>query len=166
MQLNWNNTLPSLLTLKYLNKILKSRAFMLTALFVVASAVSNFANAIDIIANKSLDTNSLTTRELRAVFSLRLKRWPNGLPITVVVLNNETDLHKTFCKQLLRIFPHQLKLGWDRVTFSGLGQAPIIVKNKEEMIEIIKATPGAIGYIDEAGIMDGESIKKVQLDEN
>lgn len=145
---------------------MKYRVFFLITLLVVASMISNSANAIDIIANSSLDTQSLTTRELRAVFSLRLKRWSNGLPITVVALNNETDLHKIFCKQILKIFPHQLKLGWDRVTFSGLGQAPIVVKNKEEMIQIIKATPGAIGYIDDTGIMDGESIKKVQLDEN
>lgn len=161
-----DNTQLTQCALTYLYNHIKGKKLLLIILLIASSGISNSANAIDVIVNSSLDTKSLTTRELRAVFSLRLKRWPNGLPITVVALNNETDLHKNFCKQILKIFPHQLKLGWDRATFSGLGQAPKIAKNKKEMIEILSVTPGAIGYIDDTGVMDGKYIKRVQLDEN
>ncbi len=149
----------------FLYNFIKRKRIFVLVLFVVSSAISNYANAIDIIANPSLDTKTLTTRELRAVFSLRLKRWSNGLPITVVALNNETDLHRIFCKKILRIFPHQLKLGWDRVTFSGLGQSPVIVKTQKEMIETIISIPGAIGYIDSNKFNDEQSIKKMRLDD-
>ncbi len=151
-------------TIIYLIKMLKSKYITALFLCVIFGVMPCSANAIDIVANASIDTEVLTTRELRAVFSLRLKHWPNGLPITVIAFN-KTDLHNSFCKQLLQIFPHQLKLGWDRVTFSGLGQAPVIVKTQKEMVAAIKNIPGAIGYLDFAEVNDGEFIKKMRLDD-
>lgn len=147
-------------TLKSINKVL----LQCLVLFAI-SATSSFA--IDIIANKSTiseQAERLTTRELRAIFSLKLKQWPDGSPVTVVTLPSNSDLHKNFCKEILNVFSHQLKIGWDRITYSGLGQPPIIVGTAEEMIRVLKATPGAIGYIDNAHIIDNKSVKRVILD--
>ncbi|THB72999.1 MAG: hypothetical protein D6B28_04530 [Gammaproteobacteria bacterium] len=161
----------SILYIKLLTQAIENYAKragnMLLLCFVLCIAFSPCAYAIDIITNKSSSSQKfeyLTNRELRAIFSLRLKQWPDGLPVTVVTMPNNSTVHKEFCKKILNIFPHQLKGGWDRVTYSGLGQPPIVAKTKEEMIDILKRTPGAIGYTDRLYDNDLNSVKRVELD--
>ena len=135
--------------------------------FALLTIIPTHANAVDVIANNSnslYDTKNLTQRELRAIFSLKLKQWPDGLPITVVALSNNSSLHKDFCKKVLNVFPHQLQLGWDRITFSGLGRPPIVVDTTKEMHDIIRKTPGAIGYSDSIDADKDGAINIIKLD--
>ena len=84
---------------------------------------------------------------LRAIFSMRLRQWPDGTPITVFVLPTANPVHVGFCKEVLGVFPHQLQRAWDRLVYSGTGQAPVEVDSLEEMRQRVKQTPGAIGYL-------------------
>ena len=66
----------------------------------------------------------------------------------VFVLPYKSQLHQTFCKESLKIFPYQLEGIWNKLTFSGLGVAPTIVESSAELVLAVKSTPGAIGYIE------------------
>lgn len=89
----------------------------------------------------------LTKSGLRAVFGMRLRTWPDGSPIRVFVLPDRHPLHTQFCKRLLGVFPHQMRSAWDRLVYSGTGQAPVEVNSEEEMATKIASTTGAIGYL-------------------
>lgn len=78
---------------------------------------------------------------------MRLRQWQDGSPIIVFVLRDSNPLHKQFCKQVLNVFPHQMRRSWNKLVFSGTGQAPVTVASKEEMVDKIASTPGAIGYL-------------------
>lgn len=78
---------------------------------------------------------------------MRTKIWPDGSPITVFVLPNNNPEHNQFVRSLLTLLPHQLKRNWDRLVYTGIGQAPTVVADPTEMLEQLKATPGSIGYI-------------------
>jgi ABC-type phosphate transport system substrate-binding protein len=59
------------------------------------------------------------------------------------------------------MFPHQLRRAWDRLVYSGTGQAPVMVESEEEMREKVAASPGAIGYLSDAMIDQGVEVVKV-----
>ncbi len=101
-----------------------------------------------VIVHPGVAIDSLSRNELRAIFAMRRRIWPNGTPIQVFVLSDDRPLHQAFCKQILNIYPHQLRRIWDRGVFSGTGQAPIEVDTLEEMQSRIASTEGAIGYVD------------------
>lgn len=84
---------------------------------------------------------------LRAIFSMRLRQWPDGTPVTVFVLPTTHPVHVDFCKEVLGVFPHQLQRAWDRLVYSGTGQAPVEVDSLEEMRQRVQETPGAVGYV-------------------
>jgi hypothetical protein len=90
---------------------------------------------------------SVELATLRAIFGMRLLEWPDGTPIRVYVMNSDSELHHQFTKGTLQIFPYQLQQAWDRLVFSGTGQAPREVASVEEMRRRISETPGAIGYL-------------------
>ena len=123
--------------------------------------VSN-AYALNLIINAENDTDTISQRKVRAIYGLHLKRWASGAPIKVFTYSDQSDLHRRFCKDLLLVFPHQLRAAWDRATYSGTGQAPIVVSSYEEMISKVIENPGAIGYVDSDELLD-ERIKTLQV---
>ncbi len=117
----------------------------------------------EIIANSNLFQEKISIREVRSIFSLKLRQWRTGERVIVVSYSDESGdaekaQHEEFCKNVLKIFPHQLQLAWDRLTYSGIGIPPKKVDSKEQMIEFISKTKGAIGYV------DGESVDIDSID--
>lgn len=101
-----------------------------------------------VIAHPAIETTELSLNQLRSIFSLRARQWPDGTSITVYVLRDEQDLHRQFLLKTLKMLPHQLRRQWDRYIYSGIGQGPVVVDSQEEMLNKVKATPGGIGYIE------------------
>jgi hypothetical protein len=120
------------------------------------------ALAVDVVANPSVPDLVLKRSTAWAVFSMRLRAWSDGSPTTVFVLADSSPVHAEFSKTILDTFPYQLRRAWDRLVFSGTGQAPIEVKSVAEMRERILSTPGSVGYLP-AQLVD-KSMKKVRVE--
>lgn len=105
------------------------------------------AVATDIIVNRGVAGTSLTLASARALFGMRLTRWPDGRPVQLFVFPDGHPAHAALCKEDLNIFPYQLRQSWDRLVYSGMAQAPIEVATEEEMIGRVATTPGALGYV-------------------
>ncbi len=118
---------------------------MLAALFV--GLQSPAATAVDVIVNADLPLHRISENTLRAIYTLRQTRWPDGQPVRVFVLPDDDPLHAAFAKGVLGMYPYQLRQVWDQMTFSGMGQAPVQVSRQAEMLRRVAATPGAIGYV-------------------
>ena len=121
------------------------------------------AGAQQLIVNADVTEESLPLNGVRAIFFMRMAQWPSsGKPIKVFVLDDRDPLHITFSKNLLDVFPHQLRRSWDRMVFSGTGQAPITVADQDEMQLRVATTPGAIGYIEE--VQDSENVRTLSVE--
>lgn len=134
----------------------------LIALLLWATTVLPASSGVKVVVNSSVYQRDLSITTVRAIFGMRLRTWPGGAPIQVFVLYDENPLHATFCKQVLNIFPHQLRLAWDRLVFSGTGQAPYQVLSEEEMRTRVAITPGAIGYLGEGMINGSVRVPKIK----
>ena len=108
------------------------------------------------------NTKPVSRYVLSAIFGMRLTTWPDGSAIRVFVLPDDSHVHATFCKQVLQIFPHQLRNAWDRLVYSGTGQAPEVLSSELEIRSHIVSTPGAIGYLTKENIDDTVAILPVE----
>ena len=104
-----------------------------------------------IIAHPDVE-HTLSRNTLRSIYSMRLSSWADGKNISVFVMNPSGEEHRQICLEVLNVFPYQLQRVWDVLVFSGTGQSPIVVKTKQEMIEKVSSTPGAIGYISDSEV--------------
>lgn len=116
---------------------------------------------IEVVVNPHVQKDDLSKNALRAIFGMRLRTWPDGTPIRVFVLDEHSQMHAKFAKKSLGIFPHQLRRAWDRLVFSGTGQAPFEVSTAKEMRASIATTPGAIGYLPKE--MVNENVRVVEV---
>lgn len=129
-----------------------------------ATSTSLVNDSVEVVIHPSVSVKiqNLSRSSLRAIFGMRLRAWQDGSPIRVFVLPDETPLHHLFAKEKLNIFPYQLRSAWDRLIFSGTGQAPFLVNSEEEMRVRVANTPGAIGYLKRVNIDDSIQILHVE----
>ena len=115
--------------------------------FAAANAIAREA-PLYLVAHPDVTTRWLNRDTTRAIFAMRQRTWPDGQAVRVFVLSNSHPVHARFAKEQLAVYPHQLQLAWDRMVFSGTGQAPDRVSDQTEMHERVATTPGAIGYLE------------------
>ena len=125
---------------------IKTILYCILLLLVIGKAHGN--GHYEVVINPEANQEEVSVNVLRAIFSMRLKTWPNGKLIKVFVLPDDHPLHHDFAKEKLSVFPYQLRSTWDRLVFSGTGQAPTTVSSHEEMLNKIMNTPGSIGYLE------------------
>jgi len=127
-----------------------------TTLWVILFFFIMFSHCpgVEIIVNESVPEKQYTINDLRSIFAMQHHIWANGKKIQVFVLSDDDPIHRQLTKTKFNMFPHQFRRIWDRLIFSGTGQAPRQVFSQEEMIEKIIATPNSIGYANAIPIND------------
>ena len=138
----------SALSIKNQQKI--ASAFLIVAgiFFYAEIAISaDSTTAVPSPSVQNVEQETYNRAFLRAVFTMRARRWPDGQGVRVFVYGQENLAHQLLCKKLLNMYPYQLRRSWDRMVYSGTGQAPIQVSSEQEMRDKVKSTPGAIGYV-------------------
>ncbi|KKO46242.1 hypothetical protein WG68_05575 [Arsukibacterium ikkense] len=104
-------------------------------------------SAAEVVVHAAVTEQQLSRAQLRAIFSMRQSRWPDGTVIRVFVLASDHPTHINFSRQQLQMFPYQLDTIWNRQRFSGIGSFPTQLLSEEEMQLALQQTPGAIGYL-------------------
>lgn len=141
--------MEKLLTIKFVTSMGRAVALCLlaAALFVAKAHAQAAEPAIVAIAHPATSEEAIPRASLRAIFGMLLQKWPGNTPVKVFVLRDDAPEHGTFSKSVLQVFPHQLRMAWDRQVFSGQGQYPEQVGSTQEMLARVASTPGAMGYV-------------------
>lgn len=135
---------PNLHILRSLSCLLALAVFSQPSM--AARAIVNAAQADNEIENRA---------DLRAIFTLRKRQWSSGAPVKVYVLPDDNEVHDSFVKQKLHLYPYQLRQIWNRLVFSGTGVAPLEVDTEAEVLQAIIDNPNAIGYVNGTELPDG-----------
>ena len=114
------------------------------------------------IAFPGTSEEAIPRASLRAIFGMLLQKWPADTPVRVFVLKDDMPEHATFSKTVLQVFPHQLRMAWDRQVFSGQGQYPEQVTSTQEMLFKVASTPGAIGYVKASEVNQNVRVLKIR----
>ena len=129
-------------------------AVLLVLLSSLCAPVRTLAGSVEIIVNPAQATAPIDRTLLRAIFTMRLRQWPDGTPVRVFVLPDRDEATALFCREQLGTYPYVMRSTWDRMVFTGTGLAPTVVDSEREMRERVRSTPGAIGYVRSADTSD------------
>lgn len=126
---------------------LRYLAVALLSMVWSAATPQSDAIVVQVIVSPSLAEMPLDRSLLRAVFTMRVREWPDGTPVRVFVLPDDNPLSDQFYRERLGMYSYVLRRAWDRMVFTGTGFAPTVVRSEREMIELVRSTPGAIGFV-------------------
>ncbi len=111
---------------------------------------AGLAWGVELIVHPGVAALEVSRPLARLIFGAKVTRWEDGSAIRVFVLPDESPLHQEMSKGILDLYPYQLRAAWDRVIYTGIGQAPVQVANESEMRKQVASVPGAIGYLGRA----------------
>lgn len=132
---------------------------LLTILFSI-SAIDSLRAEIVIIANPSVDTNTLTKKEIKRIFLGRRVKWNDTLQIEIVVLK-DPPVYKEFTKKITKKSVSQFTNWWRKLMFTGKANLPKEFETENELLDYIAKTKGAIGYVSSATALEG--VKKLEI---
>jgi len=100
-----------------------------------------------VIVNPQIQIDNISSKSLGRIYAMQIKHWPDGQPIKVFTYSTQKETYRDFVISEIKIQPHQLERLWNRLIFTGTGRAPAVVGNEKEMLQKVRMTPGAIGYV-------------------
>jgi hypothetical protein len=147
--------------MKLINTPLNIRLMLRAYAVLLALGCAGGVSAVEMIAHADVKVQLLNLNTARSMFGMRQAAWPDGTPVHVFVLPEHYSLHASFCREILNIYPYQLHQSWNRLVYSGTGQAPVEVASEQEMVEKVSSTPGAIGYVNK--VISNDPVHPISL---
>lgn len=123
------------------------KTIMLLLTFLFACVVAAEAGSVIIIANQDVPTASLRFDELQRIFLGKKTTWQDGKKIVPICLKSGTT-HASFLRAYLDMNPSQFDIFWKQAVFTGTGRPPQSLEDEADVVQFIKKTAGAVGYID------------------
>jgi len=93
--------------------------------------------------------DSLTQSEVRRVFLLRQRFWPDGSPVAPVNLPASSPIRETFSNLILGQSTRDLAEYWKDLYFHGT-QPPPVLDSEQAVLLYVSRTRGGIGYVSSA----------------
>lgn len=124
----------------------RSWGIFLLAAFMLFSAGAIAANAeILFVTNKDVPVDSLTSNQIQDIFLGKMVKWPDNSRVHFVVL--EGGVHDSFLKQYIKRTSSQYNVYWKKMLFTGKGNKPKSFDSEKALVDYVKQTKGAIGYV-------------------
>ncbi len=120
---------------------------VLSILFSLSAAYAD----VLIVANKDVPENTLNQQEIREIFLGKRVQWSDNSRIRFATLAIP-EIHSMFLEQYVKMSEADWKIFWKRMVFTGRGLPPEIMAAESEMIDFVKKTKGAVGYVSSEGM--------------
>lgn len=131
-------------------------------LLISILALSSFAvrAQVSIIANHDVVESSISSDDIKSIFTNKLPKWEDGKKINIIIL---TDREPTeyFLKQYIHKSLSQFKTYWLKQVFTGKAIMFKSVSTHDELLEMVNTTPGGIGFIDSEKVDERVKVIKV-----
>ncbi len=113
-----------------------------------------------VIAHPDTQIGTVSKGRLRQIYLNRSKKWSDGGRIHLTILAN-TPTTVIFMDKYLGKSCTQFDRYWKRQLFSGKGIPPEYFSSLKDLLDYIRNTKGAIGFIDSDIPPEGVSILKL-----
>lgn len=125
--------------------LIQNKRLLSTAAIVLLGASAGLAADIKVIANSSLPTDTISTRELKGIF-MEEKNSLGGVHVEPV-LEKGGSAHEIFLREYLDRTDDDLQKYYKALVFTGRGSMPKAVAADEDVVAYVSRTRGAIGYV-------------------
>jgi ABC-type phosphate transport system substrate-binding protein len=116
------------------------------------------SDGFKVIVNSSNPVKTLSKTQLSKLFMKKQTTWENGQPVVPVDLTINAAVRAQFSSKVLNKSTMAVKNYWQQQVFSGKDIPPLEKANESEVIAFVQNTPGGIGYLPEATVVQGVTV--------
>ena len=101
-----------------------------------------------IVVHPDSRVESVSRAELSKIFLGRLRTWSDGTPARPVDQLPDRPVRERFSRRVHARSVVMVEVYWKRQIFSGRGVPPAELRDDQRVLEFVRASPGAVGYVD------------------
>lgn len=139
---------------------MKSGIKFLALLGLAVGLLSSKCLALDgiIIANEGVAASSVSAATLKDMYTGKSMYWEGGQAVIIVYIGDKTD---AALKEISGMDSSGFKTFWQRLAFSGRGQAPKKADDTAAAVALVASTKGAIAIVPADADLKG--VKKLEV---
>lgn len=124
--------------------------------------IAQEATEIAVIVNPHNPVTSISSSDLRRIFTAEKQSWPSNLPVFLVVRAPQALERDFLLNRVMRMSETEYKQFWVKKVYSGeAGQEPVAVFSNGMQLEAVRAKKGAIALVSVHDVREGVKIIKV-----
>src|SRR5204863_1356169 len=132
------------------------------ALLVLAPVSTSAASSFKVIVNNAVHVDALSKKEVADLFMKRTPKWSNGTPVTAVDQSDRAPVREEFSRAVHGKPTAAVKSYWQQQIFSGREVPPVEKSSDADVVTLVRANAGAIGYVDAGTDTSGVKVVNVQ----
>lgn len=133
-------------------------ALWISVLMITARPVA--AQELAVIVHPEVPVKTLSHDTLQDIFYYKKRTWDDGSPIWVAHQKPDTTAYEVFVREILHRSPESFESYRQRLIFSGRIH-PAQQLTRAEILEFVRTTPGAIGYVVVSDMADLDGVRPV-----
>lgn len=114
-----------------------------------------------VIVNASNPVKSLTRSQLAAMFLKKVDAWETGALVIPIDQPERAPVRQTFSREVLGKPPAAVKSYWNQLVFSGRSVPPPEKLSDADVVNFVRSTPSAVGYVSAATPTKGVKVLAV-----
>ena len=103
--------------------------------------------AYRVVVNPLNPAVAMARAELARLFMKKIPAWPNGTPVAVVDQQRTAPVRASFSRDIHKKDVDAVAAYWATLVYSGREVPPPVMRSDEEVLEFVRQTPGALGYV-------------------
>jgi ABC-type phosphate transport system substrate-binding protein len=140
-----------------------NRNTILTCALAVLAVTGGSASAEDcvVIVNPSNPTTSMRKADVSRLFLKQTAKWTNGAKVVPVDLPTKSSTRADFTRTVHGRTIEAVQAYWNQKMFSGADVPPEQKPSERDVVEFVRVTPGAVGYVSAAAV--GKQVKVLRV---
>ena len=126
-----------------------------------AAAQSAQPTRYKVIVNASNPVKSLSRTQLAAMFLKKVEAWETGALVVPIDQPERAPVRREFSVDVIGKPPSAVKSYWNQLIFSGRSIPPAERLSDADVINFVKSTPSAVGYVSASAPTKGVKVLTV-----
>jgi ABC-type phosphate transport system substrate-binding protein len=140
----------------------KCTVLIVSFLFLLTTCLVASGEEYVLVCHKECPVDQLTAQEVERIFLGKMRKWPDGSGIKIVVNSNE-EVHAQFTRNMLNKSPSQFSNYWRKILFSGKNILPVMVESDVDAQNYLLEHANALTYINVTNL--NNTVKKILVAE-
>jgi len=111
-----------------------------------------------IVVNPANPASAVERAELARLFMRKVSAWPDGTPAAAVDQPRTAPVRSAFSRDVHNKDVDSVVAYWATLVYAGRELPPPVRRSDEEVLEFVRQTPGAVGYVSADAPTDGVKV--------
>jgi ABC-type phosphate transport system substrate-binding protein len=124
----------------------------------LAGSPTPAADGYRLVVNPANPASEIARTDAARLFLKKVTTWPDGTPVAAVDQARTAPVRAAFTRDVHKKDVDAVVAYWATLVYSAREMPPQVKRSDDEVLEFVRQTPGAVGYVSAAAATSGVKV--------